>query len=448
MEGQSFSTEPDFAPAAERRNMAIYHCSIKIGSRHGTKSSVAAVAYRAGERLKDERTGKVYDYTRKKEVVYSEIMCPDQAPSFFYDRSCLWNSVEQAEKQDNAQLYREFELALPRELSTEHQILAARKFFRKRVEEGMIVDWSFHDKKGNPHVHGISPTRALKADGSWAPKRKQVYVLDENGDRVPVIDPKTGQQKIGAKGRKMWKRETVESNGWNDTGNAERWREEWAEICNHYLALEKKEERVDHRSYERQGIEQVPTRHEGYAARMIEERGGISEIREANRLIRKINDLLRSAKEAGIELIERFYKLREKLRRSVDRAYGQEDSIGDPGSSDRDDRGHERTAGSPAESRAGSGRPGEQISGMQKGEGFSAGTDQAGQDGKQQTGLAEQGTHGHEPKTDGGVPDEVLTAMREGDRITKQFREFLKEREQRREQEIAEQELEEDGPCL
>lgn len=428
--------------------MAIYHCSIKIGSRHGRKSSVAAAAYRAGERLKDERTGKVYDYTRKKEVVYSEIMCPDQAPSFFYDRASLWNSVEQVEKQDNAQLYREFELALPRELSTEHQILAARKFFRKRVEEGMVIDWSFHDKKGNPHVHGISPTRALKPDGSWAPKRKQVYVLDENGDRVPIIDPKTGQQKIGAKGRKMWKRQTVEANGWNDTGNAERWREEWAEIGNHYLALEKKKERVDHRSYERQGIEQVPTRHEGYAARKIEERGGISEIRQANRLIRKINDLLRRAREVGTELIAEFYQLKEKLKRSVDRAYGQEDSIGDLKPSDEDDRGHGRTAESPAGSGTGSGGTWKQIQGMQKGAGPTAGTGHSGQDGKQQTDQPEQRAYGHEPQTDGGVPDDILMAMREGDQITRQFNEFLKEREQRREQELAERELEEDGPCL
>ena len=161
--------------------MAIYHLSIKIGSRHGTKSSVAAAAYRAGQKLKDERSGKTYDYTNKKEVTYSEIILPENAPSFFYDRASLWNSVEEAEKQDNAQLYREFEIALPKELSREHQLQAAHEFFQRRAAEGMIVDWSFHDKPGNPHVHGIAPTRGVKKDGSWAQKRKQVYALDESG---------------------------------------------------------------------------------------------------------------------------------------------------------------------------------------------------------------------------------------------------------------------------
>lgn len=116
--------------------MAIYHLSIKIGSRHGTKSSVAAAAYRAGQKLKDERSGKTYDYTNKKEVTYSEIILPENAPSFFSDRATLWNSVEGAEKQDNAQLYREFEIALPKELSREHQLQAAHEFFQRRAAEG------------------------------------------------------------------------------------------------------------------------------------------------------------------------------------------------------------------------------------------------------------------------------------------------------------------------
>ena len=298
--------------------MAIYHLSIKIGSRHGTKSSVAAAAYRAGQKLKDERSGKTYDYTNKKEVTYSEIILPENAPSFFSDRASLWNSVEEAEKQDNAQLYREFEVALPKELSREHQLQAAHEFFQRRAAEGMIVDWSFHDKPGNPHVHGIAPTRGVKKDGSWAQKRKQVYALDENGERIPVIDKRTGQQKIGAKGRKMWKRETVEANDWNSRDRAKQWRAEWTVICNRYLAMERQPERIDERSYEEQGIDRVATRPEGYAARQIEARGGVSMIAEQNRQIRLLNRLLERAKEMGVQLIRQFAQLKESFRKEIE----------------------------------------------------------------------------------------------------------------------------------
>ena len=325
--------------------MAIYHLSIKIGSRHGTKSSIAAAAYRAGQKLKDERSGKTYDYTNKKEVTYSEIILPENAPSFFSDRAALWNSVERAEKQDNAQLYREFEIALPKELSREHQLQAAHEFFRRRADEGMIVDWSFHDKPGNPHVHGIAPTRGVKKDGSWAQKRKQVYALDESGERIPVIDKRTGQQKIGAKGRKMWKRETVEANDWNSRDRARLWRAEWTVICKRYLTLERQPERIDDRSYEEQGIDRVATKHEGYAARQIEVRGGVSEIAEQNRQIRLLNRLLEKAKEMGVQLIRQFAQLKESFRKEI----GSIDEVrtGNRISSlvRRDGEGHDRTAG-------------------------------------------------------------------------------------------------------
>ena len=298
--------------------MAIYHLSIKIGSRHGTKSSVAAAAYRAGQKLKDERSGKTYDYTNKKEVTYSEIILPENAPSFFSDRAALWNSVEEAEKQDNAQLYREFEIALPKELSRAQQLQAAHEFFQRRAAEGMVVDWSFHDKPGNPHVHGIAPTRGVKKDGSWAQKRKQIYALDESGERIPVIDKRTGQQKIGAKGRKMWKRETVEANDWNSRDRARQWRAEWTLICNRYLSMERQPERIDDRSYEEQGIDRVPTKHEGYAARQIEARGGVSTIAEQNRQIRLLNRLLERAKEMGVQLIRQFTHLKESFRKEIE----------------------------------------------------------------------------------------------------------------------------------
>jgi len=298
---------------------AMYHMSIKIGNRRGgRKSSVAAAAYRAGEILTDRHTGKRYDYTRKKEVAYSEILLPENAPQEFQNREELWNSVEEIEKQDNAQLYREFEMALPYELSRESKLAAAHEFFQNRVAEGMLVDWSFHDKKGNPHVHGIAPTRGLTPEGGWAPKRRQVYKLDADGERIPVIDKKTGQQKVGARGRKLWVRETIESNTWNDRENAERWRKEWADILNRYLERERSEKRVDHRSYIRQGVDLVPTKHEGYAARKIEERGGQSRIAEENRTIVWINETLRRALEKANDIKEKCIRFIGEIRKEIE----------------------------------------------------------------------------------------------------------------------------------
>ena len=379
----------------ERRPMAIYHLSIKIGKRHGSKSSVAAAAYRAGVRLKDERSGKIYDYTHKKEVTYSEIILPENAPSFFRDREKLWNSVEQTEKQDNAQLFREFEIALPRELSGDHQIQAAHEFFRRRADEGMIVDWSFHDKDGNPHVHGIAPTRGVKKDGGWTQKTKQVYALDQKGERIPVIDPKTGQQKIGARGRKIWKRETVEANNWNDRSRAKEWRAEWAEICNRYLAMERQPERIDDRSYEEQGIDKVATKHEGYAARQIEARGGVSSVAEQNRQIRLLNRMLEKAKKMGVQLIRQFEQLKESVRKefeNIDELRAGNDILS---TGRRDGESHDRTAGTAEES-------GRQAEGHD-------GRIQPVSDEDRGSGSGEQGTQ--IPASE--IPEEILRRLKE-----------------------------------
>jgi len=109
--------------------IAIYHCSIKIISRgKGVKSAVAAAAYRAAEKIKNEYDGITHDYTRKRGVVYSEILMPDHAPAEYTDRSILWNSVEKIEKAKNSQLAREIQLALPVELTREQPCIPYRRY--------------------------------------------------------------------------------------------------------------------------------------------------------------------------------------------------------------------------------------------------------------------------------------------------------------------------------
>ena len=268
--------------------MAIFHCQIKIISRGKGKTSTAAAAYRSGTKIVDDELGETYNYTRKGGVAFSEIILCANAPSTYSDRQTLWNEVQKIEKQKNAQLCREVEVALPIEFPRDEQIEVVREYIKKNfTDKGMIADWSLHDKSdGNPHAHILLTMRPLKPNGEWGAKRKDSYALDDNGNRIPVIDQKTGKQKIGARGRKMWERISIQSTDWNDQTKAEEWRKSWADICNEHL---KGQAHIDHRSYARQGKEQLPMLHESYAARKIVKRGGYSYIIEYNEQVRKFN---------------------------------------------------------------------------------------------------------------------------------------------------------------
>lgn len=296
--------------------MAIYHCSVKNISRSSGKSAVASASYRAGEKLEDRETGLTHDYTHKTEVAYSEIILCENAPREYQDRETLWNAVEEVEKQSNARLAREWEVALPHELTLEQSKELVKGYAQSLADEGMCVDVNIHWKEGNHHAHIMGTTRPIKENGEWGQKEKKAYKLDENGQKIPQIDPQTGEQKIGARGRKMWQRETVEANDWNKTEKVEEWRERWAEHCNRYL---EKEQQIDHRSFERQGIERIPTIHEGYVARQMEEKGQTAERCEINRDINAANIQL-SALEHQQNL---FTRLLEQLKERVKEALNE-----------------------------------------------------------------------------------------------------------------------------
>ena len=265
--------------------MAIYHCSIKIVSRGKGKSAVAAAAYRSGETLTNNYDGVTHDFTRKGGIVHTEILLPPHAPPDFADRSALWNSVEKIEKAKNSQLAREIEIALPVELDREKQIQLVREYVKENfVSVGMCADFAIHDKQdGNPHAHIMLTMRPLEQSGEWGAKSKKEYLLDKGGQRIKL---KNG----------TFKSRKVDTVDWNSQEKAEVWRQAWADISNRYLAAQDRPERIDHRSYKRQGIEQIPTVHMGVAATQMERRGIVTDKGNQNREIREQNRLLKEVK--------------------------------------------------------------------------------------------------------------------------------------------------------
>ena len=263
--------------------MAIYHCSIKIVSRGKGKSAVASAAYRSGEKITNEYDGMTHDYTKKRSIVHTEILLPGHAPREYSDRAVLWNAVEKIEKAKNSQLAREIELALPVELTREQNISLVREYVKDNfVESGMCADICIHDTNGeNPHAHVMLTMRPFEPSGEWGAKSKKEYILDDNGEKIRL---KSGE----------FKTTKINANDWNEQTKAEEWRAAWAQSVNTVLERNNHAERVDHRSYERQGIEQIPTVHMGVAATQMEKRGIETERGNQNREISRINQFLSS----------------------------------------------------------------------------------------------------------------------------------------------------------
>ena len=248
----------------------------------------------------------IHDYTRKRGIVHSEILLPSNAPPDFQDRGTLWNSVEQIEKACNSQLARELEVALPIELSREEQVRLVRAYCSSQfVSRGMCADFNIHDTgSGNPHAHILLTMRPMDERGKWLPKSKKEYVLDENGERIRL-----------SSGR--YKTRKVDLVDWNSQENAEVWRKVWADLANEFLEQNNRPERIDHRSYERQGIDQIPTVHIGVAASQMEKKGIATERGELNRSIKAANRLLRDIKAQIGKLKEWLldvFKAKESLR--------------------------------------------------------------------------------------------------------------------------------------
>jgi ATP-dependent exoDNAse (exonuclease V) alpha subunit len=235
--------------------MAIYHFSAKVISRAAGSSAVASAAYRSASRLRDDRLDRSHDFSNKSGVVHSEVMLPDGAPEEWQGREQLWNDVEAAELRKDAQLAREIEFAIPREMIQADGIELARDFVQREfVDRGMVADLNVHwdvgaDGEPKPHAHVMLGMREVKV-----------------GD--------DGEAGFGAKVRE-----------WNKTELLTHWREAWAEHVNQRLAELDIDARVDHRSLESQGIELEPQNKIGPAASRMAEQAITSERLEKHHAI-------------------------------------------------------------------------------------------------------------------------------------------------------------------
>jgi hypothetical protein len=234
--------------------LAIYHLSAKLISRGKGQSAIAAAAYRSGERLFDEQDEQQKFYkARAERIVHAEIMAPANAPEWAHDRGQLWNHAERAEKRKDAQLAREFEIALPHELTEQQREWLVKDFAREAfVRKGYAVDFAIHapDKDSdarNHHAHIMVTMRTLGPDG-FAPKKDRSM----NGHKE--------------------RREQLET-----------WRGQWERLANRHLERHGHKERIDCRTLEAQGIEREPTTHLGYAALEMTERGAHSDRMEQHR---------------------------------------------------------------------------------------------------------------------------------------------------------------------
>lgn len=265
--------------------VAIYHLSVKTVSRSSGRSAVAAAAYRSGIRLACERDGRTHDYTRKRGVVESFIVAPAGAEAWASDRSALWNRAEAAETRKNSTVAREYELALPAELPEGERVALARRFAETVVERfGVVADVALHEphREGderNWHAHILTTTRAANENGL--------------GGKTRQLDDRT-------------------------TGPAlvEGLREVWAEQVNAALERAQVEERVDHRSFARRGLEQAPTVHLGPAASALERRGVQTGVGDVNRAVAASEEAREVVRQADAEVIDLEA---ERARRDLER---------------------------------------------------------------------------------------------------------------------------------
>ena len=231
--------------------MAIFHMSFSNISAGKGRSAIASAAYRSGEKLFDDKEGRHYFYTRSV-MPESFILTPKNAPEWASNREQLWNEVEKKDRKSNSRYAKEFNVALPVELSESEQKELLTKYVQENfVDQGMVADVAIHrDHQDNPHAHVMLTNRPFNPDGSWGLKAKTQYIKDENGKQLLT---KSGFPKQ----RKIW---LVD---WDKKEKINEWRKNWALSVNQFLAQKNISDRISEKSFVEQGIADTPMQHEG-----------------------------------------------------------------------------------------------------------------------------------------------------------------------------------------
>lgn len=247
--------------------------------------------------MRSNEDNTIKNYTSKEDIIFNRVLLPATAPAEYENPEKLWNEVERVEKSVNAQLYRSFVVALPKELTDKQNIQLANDFAQSLINEGMCVDLAIHrGSNDNIHMHITTPLRGLDENGKFLPKRKDSYVLDKDGNRIPVLD-KNGNQKKKKNGQLVWKTESKFLNDWHTKEKLQEWRKSWEVICNRHLKENGINHQIDCRSNKARNLEEKPTIHEGYKARGIVARGGRSDRVDYNTAIKEYNSELQNLKK-------------------------------------------------------------------------------------------------------------------------------------------------------
>lgn len=232
--------------------MAIFHMSFQNISAGKGRSAIAGAAYRSGEKLFDQKEGRSYFYARSV-TPESFILTPNNAPVWASDREKLWNEVERKDRRANSRYAKEFNVALPVELSEDEQKELLTKYVQENfVDEGMVADVAIHrDHPDNPHAHVMLTNRPFNPDGTWGLKSKRENILDENGNKTY-----TGNSRF-PRSRKVW---LVD---WDKKEKITEWRHNWAASVNQVLEQKNIPDRISEKSFIEQEIDDTPTQHEG-----------------------------------------------------------------------------------------------------------------------------------------------------------------------------------------
>ena len=273
---------------------------------HGGHSAVEQSSYISRTTMYSEYDGNTHYPKYSEDLVYTEVMLCENAPSEYSNPAVLWNSVEMVEKGNKAQLARTYRVELPNDWSYELATEVMKDYIQRNfVSQGMCAQFAIHDSENkdtgqrNLHCHIMLTLRSIDEQGKWMPKQKKVYLLDEQGERIPLIDKKTGLQKVDKQNRKQWKCETISTNDWSKKENAKLWRKDLVDTINSVNErMGNTDNFWEHRSFKEQGLEIEPQIHLGEKASALE-RAGIHTIRgDINRRILENNALIEQAKAA------------------------------------------------------------------------------------------------------------------------------------------------------